>query len=285
MESYKDFYEKKYKNNFYSINRSPYRWFSNYVKLKMIKKFIKRVGNKGTLLDAGGGLADWSYLFLNQFKKVIVLDISKTALKLIPEKEIIKKQGSVTKIPLKSNSADCILLIDVFEHIHKKDLLKMLREMERVLKEGGLVIIYTSHYGWGIRLAFNRLLGRLNGRLRRNEVSSSGHVNRMKLSEIRELVRMSSLEIEDYCYYSHFFQPLTEYPKDIVATIIDSFMKVKKVRKGQGIKDDLNKRRVLPNSMKMVFSLLSKVSYLDVFFFGKAIPGDTIFFTLRKPPL
>lgn len=54
MIDYEKFYEEKYKNDFYSINRSPYRWFSNYVKEKIIKKFVSEIREKGILLDAGG---------------------------------------------------------------------------------------------------------------------------------------------------------------------------------------------------------------------------------------
>ena len=52
------------------------------------------------------------------------------------EKEIIKKQGSVTEIPLESDSVDCILLADVFEHVVLEDLDKLLSELDEGMERG-----------------------------------------------------------------------------------------------------------------------------------------------------
>ncbi len=241
------------------------------------------LNNMAHCLMRGGGTADWSYPFVNSFKKVIVLDISKEALKRIPEKEILKIRGSVTKIPLESNSVDCILLIDVFEHIYEKDLPTMIGELNRVLKNGGTIIIFTTHWGWGLNLTINRILGRLNGRFFMGEDQSSGHVNRLKFNEMKKLFNESDLKIKDYRYYNHLFQPLTDYSKDSLAKILDRVRKAKKVRKGQGIKDALNQKRVLPNSIKIPCFIGSYISYLDVLLFGKIIPGDSIFLKIEKP--
>src|SRR3989339_977919 len=117
MFDYTKYNEEKYKSDFWTINRSPYKWFSNYVKLHIFKKWISKLKHKEVFLDVGGGVGNWAFHFLPDFKKVVVVDVSKEALKQIPEKEIIKKVGSATKLQLKSNYADYILLADVFEHI------------------------------------------------------------------------------------------------------------------------------------------------------------------------
>lgn len=229
-----------------------------------------------------GGTADWSYNFVNIFKKVIVLEISKEALRKIPEKEIQKINGSIMNIPLKSESIDCILLIDVFEHIYEKDLPEMIKEFNRVLKKGGGIIIFTTHWGWGINLTVNRIFGRLNGRFFKGEDQSSGHVNRLKFNEMKNLFARGGLKVENHYYYNHFFQPITDYSKDSVARILDKVKREKRVRAGQGVKNLINQKRELPTALKIPLLIGSYISYLDILLFGKIIPGDSVFLKIKK---
>jgi len=284
MFNYKEYNERKYKENFWTINRSKYKWFSNYVKLKIFKKEASKVKNKKVFLDAGGGVGNWAFHFLKSFEKVIVLDISERALKQIPEKEIIKKQGSVIKIPLESESVNCILLSDVFEHVIPNDLDKMLTELKRVLKKDGKIIIFTSQYGYGIRLILNRVFGRMqrkNKSLMKLE-EKEGHLNRLKFNTIKRLIKNNGLEIENYYHYSIFFQQLTDFMKDESSKIIDKIIGGKAQREGQVIKDKLKRIEKPGFLFQLVFGTLSFLSYLDIILFGKLIPGESIFLILRK---
>ena len=278
---YREYNEEKYKTDYWTINRSKYKWFSNYVKLKIFLKWAHEVKNKEVFLDAGGGVGNWAFHFLKEYKKVIVLDISESALKKIPEKEIIKKQGSVTNIPIKDNSIDCILLADVFEHIVKEDLEKMLLELKRILKKDGAIIIFTSQYGYGIKLTFSRLFGKMKGRVMNSEIKD-GHVNRLKFKEIKDLTEKTGLKIENYYHYSIVFQQLTDFIKDMIAKNIDKINKNKATREGQIIKDKLKRIEKPGFLFLMIFKTISFISYLDIILFGKIIPGETIFLKLKK---
>lgn len=279
--SYKRTYEERYKKKLYRLNRSKYRWFSNYVKLRIFRKFIRNLKNREMLLDVGGGTANWSYLFLKDFNKIAVLEISKQALKQIPEKEIIKKHGSVMKMPIKSESIDCILLIDVFEHIAEKDIVKMVKELDRVLKKDGKIIIFTSEYGLGISFIFHRILGDMEGRLTKREIRA-GHLNRLKFAEIKKLLEENNLKIEDYYHYGQFFQPITEFLKDSFAKIMDKIRGKKDIIDGQDFKDKINETKEIPIIARIILYLFSFVSCLDILFFGKIIPGDSIFLSVVK---
>ncbi len=284
MFDYKKYNDGKYKEDFWTINRSEYKWFSNYVKLKIFKKEASKVKNKEVFLDAGGGVGNWAFYFLKNFKKVIVLDISNEALKRIPEKEIIKKQGSVTEIPLNSDSVDCILLADVFEHISPEDLNKLLSELKRVLKKDGRIIIFTSQYGQGVRLSINRIFGKMqkeNKNLMELE-AKEGHLNRLKFSAMKKLIKNNGLEIENYYHYSVIFQQLTDFMKDESSKIIDKISGKKATREGQVIKDKLKRIKKPKFLFQLFFGILSFISYLDIILFGKIIPGESIFLTLKK---
>lgn len=277
MYDYKKYNEQKYAEDYWAINRSPYKWFSNYTKLKIFKKFSRKVKNKNVFLDVGGGVGNWAFHFLKEFKKVIVLDISKKALSKIPEREIIKIEGSATNIPLKNNSVDYILLADVLEHIHAPDLDNVARELKRVLAKEGKIVIYTSQYGYGIELILHRLFGGMQGRLMKDELKE-GHVNRMTFKELEKLFEKAELKITDYYHYSFIFQQSTDFIKDKLSSLMQG-KKGNHLRKGQELKNRLKvKTELLP---RIIFSLFSWISYLDVILFGKLIPGSSIFLEIE----
>lgn len=273
--------EEKYKENLWTINRSKYKWFSNYVKLKIFKKWDSQVENKDTFLDAGGGVGNWAFHFIDSYKHVIVCDISNEALKQIPEENIIKKQGSVTNIPLQSEFVDCILLADVFEHIITQDLDKMMLELKRVLKKDGRIIIYTNQYSPTPQLLWNKIWGRMDGRLKIDDYSS-GHVNNLTFKETKDLIKRCGLQLEDYYHYGILFKHPMDFIKDSLARIIGKIRKGKSSKEGQEIKDKLKNIKNPSIIFKIIFGTLSFISYLDILLFGKIIRGGSIFLKIKK---
>ncbi len=271
--------EDKYENDFWVVNRGNL-WFSNYVKLAILRKWVKTIKSKVVLVDVGGGVGNWSSRFLKDFDKVVVIDVSQKSLDKIPEKEIIKKQGSALDIPMKNESADCVFLVDVFEHIKPEDLPLMMEELNRILKKDGKVLIYTSQWGYGIRLSINKLFGSVHGRLMEHEMKE-GHLNRLKYSEMKDLFKKSGFVIEDKYHYGIFFQQTTDWVKDSIARTADKLRGKKHVRAGQHLKEELKSKKYNP-ILKATLSLANFLSYLDILLFGKFWRGDTIFVLLRK---
>jgi len=285
---YKDYYENEYKRRFYNLDRSKNKWFSKYVKVKIIEKWIERYNiNKESLLDAGGGTGTYAWHFMNEFKNVIVSDISKTALDMIPEEKIKKVCCDVFNHPLKSESIDCILLIDVFEHLKEKDLNKLMEEMNRLLKKGGFLIIYSSLYGWGGGSVYNRLFNKNQVYFGEEEM---GHLNRLTLEQYKKLFTETKFRVMDYYFYSQFFQPLTDSIKDKSAILFEKvryFLKKNKnnyfdeQRKGQTIKESIreSKKNIF---LKVTLYFFSWMNYLDILIFGKLFKGNSVFFLLKK---
>lgn len=179
---------------------------------------------------------------------------------------------------MKSNSVDCIILIDVFEHISKEDLNKLVCELNRVLKKDGRILIFTSEYGFGIGLIWKRLVNPIN-MLTKADVSE-GHLNRLKFKELKELFEKNNLLIEDYYHYSALFQQSTDFLKDSFTKILSHIFRIKsESRKGQFIKESVKtKKSFLIDSGLLFFSL---ISYLDILLFGK-ITGNSIFLKIKK---
>lgn len=108
--------------------------------LQMIKtKFLP--GKKLQILDAGCGTGGFSEK-LSQFGRVWAIDINPLAVKYSKEKNIMQvNQGSIEKLPFRFNKFDIITCLDVLYHRQIKDDLKALKELHRVLKPGGILIL------------------------------------------------------------------------------------------------------------------------------------------------
>lgn len=55
--------------------------FSNYVRLKIFKKWVRQMKNRNIFLDVGEGVGNWAFHFINDFKKSLYLMFLKKPLK------------------------------------------------------------------------------------------------------------------------------------------------------------------------------------------------------------
>lgn len=62
--------------------------------------------------------------------------------------------GDATNIGLEGESFDKAFLLDVVEHVSKKELLRILKEIRRVLVPQGMLIIHSSPNRWASRYGF-----------------------------------------------------------------------------------------------------------------------------------
>ena len=106
-------------------------------------------GLNGILLIAGSGdLPESHMLAAEKFEKVICVDISWRALeinkrKLGPKGEY--QEISILDIPLRDQSVDAVLCAHVLYHIDRKNQEKAVRELIRVTKpQGRIVILYLN---------------------------------------------------------------------------------------------------------------------------------------------
>jgi len=112
---------------------------------------LKCSGNikDNTVLDVGCGDGALTYRIVEKGANVIGIDNSEEGIKLA--EEIFNKKQVLTqfiladayKMPIKSNSIDCVILSEVIEHVAKPQ--KLLSETQRVLKKKGKVVISTPY--------------------------------------------------------------------------------------------------------------------------------------------
>lgn len=101
-----------------------------------LRKIAELANGKGKILDIGFSLLPNPYL-----KNAIGVDIVLPKKKPENYEKMIK--ASIYKLPFKNNSIDTIVLSGVIEHLENP--LLALKEVNRVLKENGLILIETPN--------------------------------------------------------------------------------------------------------------------------------------------
>lgn len=114
--------DKKYENKYFKLDKNWW-WFEG--RRNLVLKLTENIPyNK--VLEIGCGSGELS----NHLKNYIGIDISSQSSRFIT--------GDAQKLPIKDNSCDLILLLDLLEHTNDK---LVMNEVYRILKPNGHVII------------------------------------------------------------------------------------------------------------------------------------------------
>lgn len=137
----KPFYER-YWSNRKDLEDSCYKW-------QAIKNLIPRDPNLKILdFGCGKGAITEEIIKINPRIYITGVDISSKAINVIKKKikthEFIRINNE-QKLPFKSNTFDFILALDVIEHIYDTELI--LKELQRVLKKNGKILISVPYHG------------------------------------------------------------------------------------------------------------------------------------------
>lgn len=150
-------------NNLSSLNERLYtKVFTkentsyNYQESRKYKEIIKLIDNQPKrILDIGCGDGVFTKILKDSFKsEVYGIDISKKALKKAQKRGIKIKNYDIDgkKLPFKNNYFDLVICGDVIEHIINTS--KLIKEVKRILKKGGIVIASVPNFSaW-----YNRII-------------------------------------------------------------------------------------------------------------------------------
>jgi SAM-dependent methyltransferase len=110
-----------------------------YLHTLMLETALKRCGAyvKGVTLDVGCGRKPYEKTFFAGAEKYVGLDY-------LTDRSTPDVVGSATDIPLGDAGFDTVVCTEVLEHV--PDPLKAMREMYRVLKPGGYLVLSTPMY-------------------------------------------------------------------------------------------------------------------------------------------
>ena len=114
-----------------------------------IKKFIPQEKNI-KLLDfgCGKGRIFGEMIKINPFMGAVGVDISEVAIKHMKKKfpkYTFLRISEGERLPFASNSFDFITILDVVEHIYDTEI--TFKELSRILKYGGKILITVPYYG------------------------------------------------------------------------------------------------------------------------------------------
>jgi len=106
---------------------------------KDIMREIAKLPVQGSLLDVGGGTGRVSSAIRDLVDEVVVADVSFGMLKKAPLSSLRPVCGGSESLPFADNSFERVIMVDALHHVinHAESA----REMFRVLKPGGLLII------------------------------------------------------------------------------------------------------------------------------------------------
>ena len=103
----------------------------------------------GKVLDAGCGDGTFTKILNkhNRHLQLFGLDISETAIKKAADENFHRLEftvGDVISLPYKDCSFDCVILIEVLEHVF--DIMSLLTQINRVIKKNGTLVITTTDF-------------------------------------------------------------------------------------------------------------------------------------------
>jgi dolichyl-phosphate beta-glucosyltransferase len=154
---------------------SSHWWFRS--KAALVSTAIRRTGGSagGTLVDVGGGAGGVTALLGWAPDRTVVLEGSSVLVAAASARHgLAGVQADGSALPLAGRSAEVVCLLDVLEHV--VDPLETLREAERVLGDGGRVVINVPAHPC-LRSAADDLLGhrcRYTRSMLRRELAAAG---------------------------------------------------------------------------------------------------------------
>ena len=163
---------------------------------RIIASFVKAIcdqvkDRRARILDVGCGTGA-NLVRLSDFGDAEGVDISPDALKFCRERGLNNvKLGAAETLPYEDGEFDLVTAFDVVEHMD--DDVAGLREMRRVLRPGGRVLLFvpTFMFLWGVQ----------------DEVSN--HRRRYTMSGFRQVVTAAGFEVERTTYANiTFFLPV-----------------------------------------------------------------------------
>lgn len=158
------------------------------VALKLLEK-----GDK--LLDVGCGDGTVGYFSKNNYRYVYGIDVSETALKIAKERSIITKTININDetLPFEDNYFDAVTCLDVIEHVFEP--VDLIKEIFRVLKKGGFLIISTPNIRYWHHLFDIVIKGKFPKTSTDTDHYDGGHLHYFTYKDIENILENEGFKI------------------------------------------------------------------------------------------
>lgn len=175
------------------LEEDKHWWFMS--RTRAILKYLDaevgpaRPGEDRLVLDVGSGAGNMAH-HLAHYGQVIGIDFNARPLPVAQARALITSQGSGDALPFPSDTFDLVALLDTVEHIPNE--LGVFREVHRVLKPGGKVMITVPAFMW--LWSYNDVI--------------NDHQRRYTVRELRQKLELSGFRVKRASYNNFFVFPL-----------------------------------------------------------------------------
>jgi 2-polyprenyl-3-methyl-5-hydroxy-6-metoxy-1,4-benzoquinol methylase len=149
-----------------------------------------------TVLDLGCGTGEGSELLREHGAEVVCADVARFGLKKCKKKKFMAVRAVAHALPFKQAAFNCLLLMDVIEHIPKNLVPLSLREVRRTTEPGGRIAIHTMPNLFLER--FSMVYGVFNRKHWRRWGDAGGHINTYTSWRLENELRSSGLKIKHF---------------------------------------------------------------------------------------
>lgn len=191
-----DFYEKVYTAYLSDMSGE----FENYERNKVLKQIYKECHGK-RLLDIGAGRGTVSNFFMEKGYEVYALEWNAAGVDKLIKLGVSAIQKDIEDLPYnyEDNFFDEVFWGDNIEHLFFPE--KVAREIHRILKPGGRLVLSTPNHGWIV----NRLYYLLMGVPRRTEghkipIWEWQHIRYFNKAEIRRFLNHCGFQ-NNFAFY------------------------------------------------------------------------------------
>lgn len=197
-------------------SRNPTRRWLHCTRRDWIIEALHRYSPKGSneALEIGPGSGVYLPVLSHLFQKVTAIDIEETFLK--HAEELTRKYSNVSLFAddirdsrLPSERFDLVLCSEVIEHLG--DARKAMKEMHRLLKPQGILILTTpqrySILELVAKIAFLPGIINIVSLIYRESILETGHINLMTEGEVMRHLEASRFHLLE-CYKSGLYLPL-----------------------------------------------------------------------------
>ena len=157
---------------------------------------LANLPHDGMILDAGCGVARWPIYLRRRGFRVFGIEYSHDACRIAtandPGLQVVR--ADVRRKPLRDASVDAVLSLGVVEHDEAGPDAAM-REIHRVLKPGGTLILAVPYNNWWRRAVMNRLLSAITERRRQRQWRLGFAEYRFDAREVREFVERAGFDV------------------------------------------------------------------------------------------
>ena len=179
------------------------RWYA-------LKDILRSEIKEGSaILDIGSydGYISYNLKKILPNSRITVVDIDKSGLKLAKERGLNTLYASALELPIEDNQIDFVLCLDLIEHVKEDD--KPIKEISRVLKRNGKVIL-TTPMEMGVSIPFlskekNESINRDWGHVRKGYSLES--IEKMFVDDNLIIVKTSTYfnSLSRFIYWLNFF--------------------------------------------------------------------------------